>query len=257
MTLSIVSNNGNGNSDRSPFDAIRGYRADGTEYWTARELMRFLGFTHWQTFTNTIFAAIADIELLEESTAIHHITKTEKLVKRAHGGGNSLVDYELSRLGCYHVALACKQRTLEVAAARRYFAVQAYKQELASEPKIPAILPEVRAVQIADSIRHITDTLSDNPRLAQLLIDLSISGIVEKSNLLAGSEAPALRGVAEIAAEMKLPITIKNRGDLGKFIVAAGFSPLQEKRLVNGAMRDVNCYIDSPDLRSAIASFFN
>jgi len=215
MTLSIVPNNGN--SDRSPFDAIRGYRADGSEFWTGRELMRFLGFTHWQTFTNTILGAIADIELLEEGSAISHLTNLRKVVERVSRGNTEIVDYEISRLGCYHVALACKHRTLEVAAARRYFAIQTYKQELASESKIPAILPEVRAVQIADSIRHITDTLSDNPRLAQLLIDLSISGIVEKGNLLAGSEAPALRGVAEIAAEMKLPITIKNRGDLGGF----------------------------------------
>ena len=44
MTLSIVPNNGNEDSDRSPFDAIRGYKENGTEYWTGRELMRWLGF---------------------------------------------------------------------------------------------------------------------------------------------------------------------------------------------------------------------
>lgn len=120
----------------------------------------------------------------------------------------------------------------------------------------PTILPEVRAVQIANSIRHITDTLDDNPRLAQLLIDLSISGIVEKTNLLPGTETPQLRGVAEIAADMKLPVSIKNRGDLGKFVVADGFTPKTEKRLVNGAMRDVNCYPDTPELRQSIEQFF-
>jgi prophage antirepressor-like protein len=128
---------------------------------------------------------------------------------------------------------------------------------IAHPVSVPAILPEVRAVQIANSIRHITDTLDDNPRLAQLLIDLSISGIVEKTNLLTGTETHQLRGVAEIAAEMKLPVNIKNRGDLGKFVVAAGFTPKTEKRLVNGAMRDVNCYPDTPELRQSIEQFFN
>ena len=130
-------------------------------------------------------------------------------------------------------------------------------KSIAHPVSVPAILPEVRAVQIANSIRHITDTLDDNPRLAQLLIDLSISGIVEKTNLLTGNETPQLRGVAEIAAEMKLPVNIKNRGDLGKFVVAAGFTPKTEKRLVNGAMRDVNCYPDTPELRQSIEQFFN
>jgi hypothetical protein len=130
-------------------------------------------------------------------------------------------------------------------------------KSIAHPVSVPAILPEVRAVQIANSIRHITDTLDDNPRLAQLLIDLSISGIVEKTNLLNGAETPQLRGVAEIAAEMKLPVNIKNRGDLGKFVVAAGFTPKTEKRLVNGAMRDVNCYPDTPELRQSIEQFFN
>jgi hypothetical protein len=130
-------------------------------------------------------------------------------------------------------------------------------KSIAHPVSVPAILPEVRAVQIANSIRHITDTLDDNPRLAQLLIDLSISGIVEKTNLLTGNETPQLRGVAEIAAEMKLPVNIKNRGDLGKFVVAAGFTPKTEKRLVNGVMRDVNCYPDTPELRQSIEQFFN
>ena len=42
MTLSIVPNNGNGDSDRSPFDAIRGYKENGTEYWTGRYIFRSL-----------------------------------------------------------------------------------------------------------------------------------------------------------------------------------------------------------------------
>jgi hypothetical protein len=131
MTSNIVPSNPiNSQNQSSPFDAIRGYRADGSEYWTARELMRFLGFSKWDKFNAIVLDAIADIEILDTGSAINHITQTGK---SPTNGGRDLIDYELSRLGCYHVALACKQRTLEVAAARRYFAAQTRKQELAPQ----------------------------------------------------------------------------------------------------------------------------
>lgn len=40
---------------------------------------------------------------------------------------------------------------------------------------LPTLPPHLESVQIADSIRHITDTLNDNSCLAQVLIDLAIS----------------------------------------------------------------------------------
>jgi DNA-damage-inducible protein D len=121
----------------SPFDAIRGYRADGGEYWTARELMRWLGFSHWQTFEGVVGDAIADIELLDAGSAIEHITQVRK---SPQSGGRDMIDYNLSRLGCYHVALACKQRTIEVAAARRYFAVKTREAELKPKTNIQMLV---------------------------------------------------------------------------------------------------------------------
>jgi hypothetical protein len=258
MSNVIVPSN---SSQSSPFDAIRGYRADGSEYWTARELMKWLGYTRWEQGSKALDRAVKSMANQGHDVTLQ-VHEVLKLSNQHNSKVSEIVDYELSRFACYVVAMNADPSKEMVAMAQGYFAVQTRKSEVAelslAQPiSIPAILPEVRAVQIADSIRHITDTLDDNPRLAQLLIDLSISGIVEKTNLLPGTDIPQLRGVAEIAAEMKLPVNIKNRGDLGKFIVAAGFTPRSEKRLVNGAMRDVNCYPDTPELREVIKQFFN
>lgn len=51
-------------------------------------------------------------------------------------------------------------------------------QAIPPTPSAPAIPCHVLAVQKADAIRHITDSLADNPSMAQLLIDLSIEDIL-------------------------------------------------------------------------------
>lgn len=254
--MNIVPSSNDNNS--SPFDRIRGYRADGSEFWTARELMKWLGYKSWQKGEIAFERAIKSLEN-QGHDITEHVIQVDKDSHSNGLGALQIIDYELSRLACYMVAMNSDPSKDMVAMAQGYFGKMARIAELSitQSPTIPAVQPHILAVQIADSIRHVTDTLDDNPRLAQLLIDLSISGIVEQKALALNSETPLLRGVAEIAAEMKLPITIKNRGDLGKFIVSAGFKPQTEKRLVNGAMRDVNCYHDTPELRNSIAEFFN
>jgi hypothetical protein len=122
-----------------------------------------------------------------------------------------------------------------------------------SAAQAPAIaLPcHVIAVQKADAIRHITDTLDDNPRLAQVLIDSAINDIIEKA--LPSSQ---LRGVVEIAHEMGYKTDDSSRVKLGKFIKARSFEAHKESRLCNGVMTLINCYYDTPELRDAIADYF-
>lgn len=130
------------------------------------------------------------------------------------------------------------------------------KELTQSQPPSPAIaLPcHVVALEKAKVIREITDTLDDNPRLAQLLIDHSINDILEKPALPGSSEQ--LRGVAEIAKEMGFKVDASSRVKLGTFIKARGFESKKESRLCNGVMAEINCYCDTPILRDAIADFF-
>jgi hypothetical protein len=104
----------------------------------------------------------------------------------------------------------------------------------------------------AREIRELTDLLDDNPRLAQLLTDSIANRTLEKA-----LPAATLRGVAEIASELGFKVDASNRVKLGQFIKTLGaFNPTKESRLCNGVMMPINCYHDTPDLRTAIADFF-
>jgi prophage antirepressor-like protein len=123
-------------------------------------------------------------------------------------------------------------------------------------PKLP---PYVEAENIAKVIRNITDTLFDNPRLAQALVDHAMSTIMA-NKALPGTSEPKLRGVVEIAEEMGFSQAVEasTRTRLGKFI--AKLLPhlaVKETRLCNGTQRQINCYPDIPEVRDAITKYFS
>jgi hypothetical protein len=120
------------------------------------------------------------------------------------------------------------------------------------QPQLP---PNKVALEISRDVREITDNLTDNPRLAQFLIDHAISGIMPSQATLTGD---SLQGVVEIAEEMGLKVSMSNRSQLGKFVKArCGELSQQEKRLVNGTMREVACYpVNNLEVRQAIQDFF-
>lgn len=125
--------------------------------------------------------------------------------------------------------------------------------QVEAKPKLPCY---EEAVLVADSIRHITDTLDDHPRLAQVLIDHAINEILESKKAIAGTEEK-WRGVAEIASEMGYKMDSSSRVRLGKFIAKQGcHESKKESRLCNGTMRNINCYRDSQELRDAIRNYF-
>jgi hypothetical protein len=120
------------------------------------------------------------------------------------------------------------------------------------QPQLP---PNKVALEISRDVREITDNLTDNPRLAQFLVDHAISGIMPNQATLTGD---SLQGVVEIAEEMGLKVSMSNRSQLGKFVKArCGELSQQEKRLVNGTMREVACYpVNNLEVRQAIQDFF-
>ena len=120
----------------------------------------------------------------------------------------------------------------------------------------PKLASEEKAVKVAEAVHHIQTLLSvNNPRLAQFLIDHAISDINPTQNLLASE---SLQGVVEIAEEMGMKVSMSNRSQLGKFVKArCGELSQQEKRLVNGTMREVACYpVNNLEVRQAIQDFF-
>jgi hypothetical protein len=144
----------------------------------------------------------------------------------------------------------------EVGAAIYMLKQAGYQIKAVEATEVPQsyLPPYERNILVAQSIRTITDTLDDNPRLAQFLIDQTIDECFPL--VMIEGEEVEIKGAAEIAEDLGLPVTAKNRAQLSKFMANQGHEILLEKRLCNGQMRDVNCYRVTPEVEQSVRAFF-
>jgi hypothetical protein len=171
----------------SPFDAIRGYRADGSEYWTARELTKWLGYTNWRNGEKAIKRAIVSCEN-QGFDATENIARTIKLSTRHRGAVVEIDDYELSRLACYLVAMNADPEKEMVAMAQGYFAMQTRKAEVV----IPVQSDRIRELELELAIQT-----SINHRMAVQDTRIALHGLT--TTLL-------LEGKADSVVEVDRPI---------------------------------------------------
>lgn len=130
----------------SPFDQIRRTRPDGSEYWSARDLMPLLGYPEWREFRPAVERAWTSAEAQGHDPESLFGVITEK------SGGRPREDIQLSRFAAYLVAMNGDPRKAEVAAAQAYFAVKTREAEttrpeldLTSLESISAILDAGKA----------------------------------------------------------------------------------------------------------------
>jgi len=146
MSESIVIVNGSG-FPQSPFDTIRKLDGVGNEFWMARDLMPVLGYKQWQKFKAVIETAQENVETVTQSVGEHFLPVEVKNISSdgLRGRGRSGVDYKLSRLACYHVALCCDSRGNDaVKMAKHYFAIKTREAEV----KIPVLNEENEALRL-------------------------------------------------------------------------------------------------------------
>lgn len=139
----------------APFDTIKRTRDDGTEYWSARQLMPLLGYGgDWRNFTAAIDRAKLTATNQGMDTSDQFVDATE-LVKRPQGGTQPRHNVTLSRYAAYLVAMNGDPRKPEIAAAQSYFAIRTRQ----AETPAPALTgPALMAAALLEAAKTIEDT---------------------------------------------------------------------------------------------------
>ena len=111
------------------FEDIKKIRADGTEFWSARELAPALEYTKWENFQNVIKRAMIACE-----NSGHSVEDDFPEVRKIVDAGitsKPVKDYELTRYACYLIVQNGDPRKEVIALGQTYFAIQTYRQEVA------------------------------------------------------------------------------------------------------------------------------
>lgn len=115
------------------FEQIKKVNEYGSEYWSARELCKLLGYTEYGKFVPAIERAKDACSASQQAVNLHFAHVSEPQKSRNQYGetqGQTLEDYSLSRYACYLIAQNGDSRKEEIALAQTYFAIQTRRQEM-------------------------------------------------------------------------------------------------------------------------------
>jgi DNA-damage-inducible protein D len=117
--------------EQSPnLESIKQTNSYGAEYWSARDLMKILGYARWGNFKNAIERAEEACKNTGQPVDSHFL-QAGKMINIGSEAQREVKDYFLSRFACYLIAQNGDPRKKEIAEVQAYFAVSTRKQELA------------------------------------------------------------------------------------------------------------------------------
>ena len=114
---------------RISFEDLKKINEYGAEYWSARELQPLLGYSQWRRFEDALKRALTSCKQ-SGNNPDHHFAGAGKPIPGGKGAVQVVDDYHLSRFACYLIAQNGDPRKPEIAAAQKYFAIQARRQEM-------------------------------------------------------------------------------------------------------------------------------
>lgn len=140
MSSNIIPING-----ESPFDQIKQTRADGSEFWSARDLMDVLGYSTWQRFENPLNRAMTTAQNQGHDTEALFSRSVKKTV------GRHRHDFELVRFAAYLTVMNGDPNMTRVAEGQAYFAVKTREAEVAQP--IRELTLEEKALEVIGSLQ--------------------------------------------------------------------------------------------------------
>jgi len=147
-------------SEQNIFDQMRRTHNDGSEFWSARDLMVSLGYSKWENFQQAITRAIESCENSENPSQLH-FPGSRKMVSIGSGSTREILDYQFTRYAAYLVAMNSDPSKAAVALAQRYFFQQTRRAELAQTlPELPND-PMLAQLQMMMTLRTEQLTLSE------------------------------------------------------------------------------------------------
>lgn len=143
----------------SPFERIKQVTDDGTEFWSARDLSKILGYSQWQTFKAAVERAwTAAANSSQDAPA--HFRPTLTPIRSGKKTVRSYPDFHLSRYACYLIIQNADPSKEIVALGQTYFAVQTRRQEQADE--VAGLTENQKRLylrgQLSDHNRQLADT---------------------------------------------------------------------------------------------------
>src|SRR6266480_7750406 len=114
----------------SPFESIKRETEEGTEYWSARDLAKILGYTEYGKFKNAIKKAEIACENSDQEVA-DHFAHVGEMVSIGSKAKRKVEDVHLSRYACYLLVENSDPSKPIVALGQAYFVVQTRRQEIA------------------------------------------------------------------------------------------------------------------------------
>lgn len=100
------------------FDSIKRFDEFGNEYWSARELMKALGYAKWQNFEEVLKKAVISIRNAQKDSN-YWLTESSKPIISGKGVCGEYIDYKLSGCECYIVAQCGDAKKIQIAQAVR------------------------------------------------------------------------------------------------------------------------------------------
>ena len=116
----------------SPFESIHRITDDDSEYWSARDLAKILGYAQYNKFTKVIAKAKESCENSAQAVS-DHFTHMSEMIETGKGAKREFDTVYLSRYACYLIVQNADPSKPIVALGQTYFAVQTRRQELQEE----------------------------------------------------------------------------------------------------------------------------